>query len=234
MTVVKNINCVDIDAARPLAELTAAVNAVCDGLEGRGEKAAVVLRLTTLPSGTVQWPGEIGVSAVNRWERAVRRLEKLDVVTIAVAEGTCAGPALDLLLAVDFRVGAPDLVVTLPVNDGHFWPGMALFRLVQLLGVRRARQLVMWGGNVTLPRAVELGLVDHGGEDIEEAVRAATALTGHLADRETALRRQLITEAATADYDEALGIHLAACDRELRRLRSAAADVPEFAGQAAS
>ncbi|MGW1774918.1 enoyl-CoA-hydratase DpgB [Streptomyces sp. NPDC002104] len=230
----KNIHSVEIDATRPLAELTVAVNDLCGALEGLADKAAVVLRLTTVAAGTVEWPGGISVSTVNRWERAVRRLEKLDAVTVAVAEGICAGPALDLLLAVDFRVGAPGLVVELPVNEGHFWPGMALFRLVQLLGVRRARQLVMWGADIALPRAVELGLVDHAGDDIEEAVRAAAALTGRFADRETALRRQLISEAATAGYDEALGIHLAACDRELRRLRAEAADVPRLAGQAAS
>ncbi|WP_327132143.1 enoyl-CoA hydratase/isomerase family protein [Streptomyces sp. NBC_01343] len=227
----KNINRVEIDAARPLGELTAAVNAVCDTLEGAADKAAVVLRLRTAPADTLDWPGEITVTAVNRWERAVRRLEKLDAVTVAVAEGVCAGPALDLLLAADFRVGAPGLLVALPVNDGHFWPGMALFRLVRLLGVRRARQLVMWGADIALPRAVELGLVDHSGQDIEEAVRAATALTGRLADRETALRRQLMAEAATADYDEALGVHLAACDRELRRLRAAGATRTPGAGE---
>lgn len=219
-----NIICVEIDAARPLSELTAAVNAVCDEVGTTSEKAAVVLRLAS--AEIPQWPGEISVSSVNRWERAVRRLENLDAVTVAVAEGVCAGPALDLLLASDFRAGAPGLVVTLPVNDGHFWPGMALYRLVQLLGVRRARRLIMWGSDITLQRALELGIVDASGTDTDEAVRAATALTGHLADRETALRRQLIAEAATADYDEALGIHLAACDRELRRLRTAEAAAP--------
>jgi isomerase DpgB len=46
-------------------------------------------------------------------------------------------------------------------------------------------------------------------------------LVGRVSDRETALRRQLLIEAGSAGYDEALGIHLAACDRELRRLRQA-------------
>ncbi|WP_405763134.1 enoyl-CoA-hydratase DpgB [Streptomyces sp. NBC_00045] len=228
-----NINRVEIDPARPLAELTATVNTLCDETEKAAGKTAVVLHLAS-SSGDSPWPGEIGVSAVNRWERAVRRLERLDAATVVVAEGVCAGPALDLLLAVDFRVGVPGLVVNLPVNDGHFWPGMALYRLVQLLGVRRARQLVMWGADITLARALELGIVDRSGDGVEEAVRAATALTGHLADRETALRRQLISEAATADYDEALGIHLAACDRELRRLHTAAAARADQAVKAAS
>ncbi|MFG2984864.1 enoyl-CoA-hydratase DpgB [Streptomyces sp. NPDC048258] len=216
-----NSNIVEIDAARPLGELTATLQALCDEVETQRTKTAVVLRLTS-SGDTPQWPGEITVSAVNRWERAVRRLETLDAITVAVAAETCAGPALDLLLATDFRIGATGLRLALPVNDGHFWPGMALYRLVQHLGAQRARQIVMWGTDIPLGRAVGLGLIDQVGDSIEEAVATATALTGRLSDRETALRRQLIAEAVSSEYDEALGIHLAACDRELRRLRAAA------------
>ncbi|WP_329200201.1 MULTISPECIES: enoyl-CoA-hydratase DpgB [unclassified Streptomyces] len=220
-----NSNIAEIDAARPLDELTATVQALCDEVESSRTKTAVVLRL--VGSGERrQWPGDVSVSAVNRWERAVRRLEKLDAITVAVAAESCAGPALDLLLATDFRIGATGLRLVLPVNDGHFWPGMALYRLVRHLGAQRARQIVMWGADIPLGRAVGLGLIDEVGDGIEEALATATALTGRLSNRETALRRQLIAEAVSAEYDEALGLHLAACDRELRRLRAAAAECP--------
>jgi isomerase DpgB len=157
---------------------------------------------------------------VNRWERAVRRLERLAAVNVAVAQGACGGPALDLLLAADFRIGARDLHLMLPVNDGHFWPGMSLYRLVQHLGLARARQIVMWGVSISLDKAVELGLVDQASDDLDDAVHTAMVLTGRVCDREMTVRRQLLLEAGSAEYDDALGIHLAACDRELRRLRA--------------
>ncbi|MEK8174877.1 hypothetical protein NKH77_54940 [Streptomyces sp. M19] len=47
---------------------------------------------------------------------------------------------------------------------------------------------------------------------------------GRISDQELAVRRQLLLEAASVEYDEALGVHLAACDRELRRLRGNTAD----------
>ncbi|MFC9650824.1 MULTISPECIES: enoyl-CoA-hydratase DpgB [unclassified Streptomyces] len=212
----------ELDATRPPAELTAALNSLCDEAESERHATTLVLRLSAAaPAAPAEWPGDVGVSAVNRWERAVRRLEKLDATTVVIAEGHCGGPALELLLAADVRIGVSGLSMALPVNDGHVWPGMALYRLVRHLGAHRTRQLLLWDTDISLARALELGLIDRGADDIEQARTAAAALGTHLADRETALRRQLIAEAATAEYDEALGIHLAACDRELRRLSAA-------------
>lgn len=210
----------DIDGARPLPELTTAVNVLCDHVQARDEKTVVVLRLVPTPAGVRRWPGEVGIQAVNRWERAVRRLERLGAVSIAALSGTCGGPALDLALATDFRIGAPDLVLMLPVNDGHFWPGMSLYRLVQHLGVARARRIVLWGVDLTAEQARELGLVDQVSDDVTEAVHTATVLTGRVSDQDLAMRRQLLLEASSAEYDDALGVHLAACDRELRRLHA--------------
>ncbi|MFJ9566863.1 enoyl-CoA-hydratase DpgB [Streptomyces fuscichromogenes] len=213
---------VEVDGTYPLAELTAALNSVCDQVERRGENSVLVLRLGTAPTETREWPGEGDVQAVNRWERAVRRLEQLAAVSIVVAQGTCSGPALDLLLAADLRIGTPDFELLLPVNDGHFWPGMSLFRLVKHVGLARARRIVLWGTDIALAEARELGLIDQVSDDVPDAVRTAAVLTSRISDRETAIRRQLLIEAGTFEYDDALGAHLAACDRELRRLRKAA------------
>ncbi|MET8295788.1 MULTISPECIES: enoyl-CoA-hydratase DpgB [unclassified Streptomyces] len=213
----------EVEGARTLAELTAALAGICDQAESRkGEHVIVVLRLAGSDTESRAWPGPADIQEVNRWERAVRRLERLPAMNIAVGRGACGGPALDLLLAADFRIAAPDLLLRLPVNDGHFWPGMALYRLVQHLGLSRARQIVLWGGDIPVTRAQELGLIDQVADDISAAVHTATALMGRTCDQELAVRRRLLLEAASADYDDALGVHLAACDRELRRLQNAA------------
>jgi isomerase DpgB len=211
---------VKVDGARTPAELTALINSVCDQAEEQPDGTAVILDLGEAPAEHGQWPGDVTIQTVNRWERAVRRVESLDGITVAVAQGTCGGPALDLLLAVDFRMGVPGLQLQLPVNDGHIWPGMLLYRLVRHLGLAAARRIVMRGADLSLGQAVDLGLIDQVADDVQGAVHAATALTGRMADRETAVRRQLLLEAASVEYDDALGAHLAACERELRRLRN--------------
>ncbi|MFF9220261.1 enoyl-CoA-hydratase DpgB [Streptomyces viridosporus] len=207
-----------IDATRPLPELTAAVSEACDQAETRADGSVLLLRLPAAPAEARSWPGPVDIQQISRWERAVRRLERLPAMSIAVATGACGGPALDLLLVSDYRIGSTDLRLLAPVNDGHFWPGMAVYRLSQQLGAARARQLVLWGDDINARRAREIGLIDQITEETEEAVHTATVLMGRISDRELAIRRQLLLEAQALEFDDALGAHLAACDRELRRL----------------
>jgi isomerase DpgB len=213
----------ELDASQSLVELTSVVTSICSDIESRNERSVLVVRLGATSKGCREWPGDVTIQAVNRWERAVRRLEQLPAASVAVAAGTCGGPALDLLLAFDFRIAAPDFRLMLPVSDGHFWPGMSVFRLVRHAGLARARQIVLWDTDMPLAMATELSLIDRVSDDIPEAVRTATALIGRISGREMAVRRQLLDEAGTVEYDDALGVHLAACDRELRRLREAGA-----------
>ncbi|GAA4207640.1 hypothetical protein GCM10022252_71590 [Streptosporangium oxazolinicum] len=67
---------------------------------------------------------------------------------------------------------------------------------------------------------VGMGLVDQISDDLSEAVQTAAILRGRLSGREVTIRRRLLPEAAGAEYEEALGAHLAAYDRELRRLQA--------------
>ncbi|MFG2049593.1 enoyl-CoA-hydratase DpgB [Micromonospora sp. NPDC048935] len=214
----------EINGTRPLRELTAGLNAACDRVEGSAQRSVLLLRLLPTPTDSRSWPGAVGIQDITRWERAVRRLERLSAMSIAVAAGACGGPALDLLLATDFRIGEPNLLLMLPVNDGHFWPGMAVYRLTQQLGAAKARQIVLWGDDLDIDRARGLGLIDQIATDLSEAAHTATVLMGRISDRELAIRRQLLLEASSVEFSDALGAHLAACDRELRRLAFATAD----------
>lgn len=209
----------EVDSTIPLATLTARLNTLCGRAEDQQDETTVLLRLGNTSPAHRAWPGPVGIDEVNRWERAVRRLEQLSTVTIAVTAVSCGGPALDLLLATDYRIGVTGMRLLLPVSDGHFWPGMAVHRLVAQIGAARARQLVLWGDEVTGDRALHLGLIDELSVDPIETSRAARVMLGRAAGPELAVRRRLLLEAASSSYEDALGAHLAACDRELRRPR---------------
>jgi len=222
-----------MDTTRPLTELTTLLNALCDEAEAEDDRATVVLQIDCTTTQGREWPGDVTIQMVNRWERALRRLEGLAAATIAVARGACGGPALDLLLTADYRIAADGLEIVLPINDGHFWPGMSLYRLVQHLGLAHARRIVMWGSSLPLQTMAELGVVDEVSDDPDRSLRTAVVLSGRVSDREIAVRRKLLLEAGAVTYEEALGPHLAACDRELRRLRrigDAGATLPDLAG----
>ncbi|MDI5913186.1 MULTISPECIES: enoyl-CoA-hydratase DpgB [Streptomyces] len=206
-----------IDGAFPLTvETVAAVNEICDQAEDSGGRARVTAHVSGAPA--THRPEGLTVALVSRWERALRRLERLPVASVAVAEGECGGTALDVLLATDYRIATPTVRLVVPVEDGDTWPGMSLYRLAQQGASSPAiRRAVLFGQPVDGDQALALRLIDVLEDDLPTALENACALTGAFEGSELAIRRQLMFDAPTTSFDEALGAHLAACDRALRR-----------------
>ncbi|MET8831852.1 enoyl-CoA-hydratase DpgB [Streptomyces sp. NPDC004610] len=205
----------------PTPETVAAVAALCDGAEEPGGHGPVVVELSGTPAGC--WTDGLTVGLVSKWERVLRRLERLPTTTIAVADGDCGGTALDVLLVTDLRIATPSLRLVPPVTDGATWPGMALHRLVQQTsGTAAVRRAVLHGTPLDAARALALHLVDEVTDDPSAAV-AAAGYTAAFTGSELAIRRQLLLDARTVPFEEALGAHLAACDRALRRASAGAA-----------
>jgi isomerase DpgB len=98
---------------------------------------------------------------------------------------------------------------------------MEIYRVVNELGLAQARRLVIGTRELTADRALSCGLVDALVEDLTPAAEAAAAELCDRARRDHAIRRSLMHEATASSYEEALGVHLAACDRELRRRAAA-------------
>ncbi|GAB2748458.1 enoyl-CoA-hydratase DpgB [Kitasatospora kifunensis] len=214
-----------IDGSRPLsAEAVAAVNAVCDRTEDREGQVRVIVQLSGAPQG--EWAGELTVPLVSKWERALRRLERLPATIIAIADGDCGGLALDALLATDYRIATGSVRLVVPVGDGATWPGMALYRLASHgAGAAAIRRAVLFGDPIEAADALALQLIDELTDDVESALAVAAERTGAILGSELAIRRQLMFDAATVSFEEALGVHLAACDRALRRAAAKAVAV---------
>lgn len=212
-------NYLRIDSTRPLtASLVLALSELCDRAEDTDRLGTLVLHVTggSVPSPEPGWPGSVDIRLVTRWERTLRRFERANAATIAVAEGDCQGPALNVLLAADYRIGTPDLRLRM-AGSRELWPGMAVHRLANQLGVARARTMVLFGVEVAADRALEIGLVDEVSTDVARSLTRMSALAGELTGAELAIRRRLLLDAATTGFDESLSAHLAACDRTLRR-----------------
>lgn len=211
-----------VDGSRPLsAESLGSLGAVCDAAEDSREHAFVIVKVQGAPRP--DWADDLPVALVNRWERGLRRLERVPAVTIAVADEDCGGPALDALLATDYRIMTTRARLVVPVVAGATWPGMALYRLArQSASAAPARRAVLFGTPIEAAAALAAGLVDKVTDDVPVAVEKATEVTV-ARGTELAIRRQLLHEALTTSYEEALGVHLAACDRALRLTATAAA-----------
>ncbi|MEV4711681.1 enoyl-CoA-hydratase DpgB [Micromonospora sp. NPDC049374] len=204
-----------VDGHQPVSPaVVEAVLAVCD----RAEDEYGAGMLTVYVSGAPQpgWTRDVSVGLLTKWERAVRRFERLGMVTVAVSAGDCGGTALDLLLATDIRIAVAGTRLVVSVSADATWPGMALYRLARQGG--RLRRAALLGTPVDAGAATAAGLLDAVVDQPDDALaEVATAVAG-LTGKELAIRRQLMADATERSFEEALGAHLAACDRALRRV----------------
>ncbi|MET7335681.1 enoyl-CoA-hydratase DpgB [Nonomuraea sp. NPDC005650] len=205
-----------IDGALPVSpESVVKLRELCDRADDHEGGQPVVVHVSGTPADSR--PEGLTVALVNKWEQALRRLERLATPTIAVASGDCGGKALEALLATDYRIATPRTRFLMPLQEGAAWPGMATFRIAQQAGAARARRSVLFGMPITAADALSLHLVDELVADPAAALARTAELAGAVSGQELAIRRQLLLNAETTSFEDALGTHLAACDRVLRR-----------------
>lgn len=206
-----------VDGSRPLSPASVAeLGALCEAAEDGDAHTFVIVRVSGVPAP--DWTGELSVALISKWERVLRRLERVPAVTIAVADEDCGGPALDALLATDYRIMSAWAKLIVPVVAGATWPGMALYRLArQAAGPASARRAVLFGTPIGAAAAQAIGVIDEVTGNATIAIEKAMEVAADARGAELAIRRQLMAEALTTSYEDALGVHLAACDRALRR-----------------
>ncbi|CAK7274738.1 hypothetical protein SEPCBS57363_006314 [Sporothrix epigloea] len=96
-------------------------------------------------------------------------LSALPIPTIAAVSSVALGGGLELALATHMRVLSSNAVVGLPETRLGIIPGAGgTYRLPMLVGVARARDLVLTGRRVSAPEAYFLGIADRLVEVTEE------------------------------------------------------------------
>ncbi|MBF6465953.1 enoyl-CoA hydratase/isomerase family protein [Nocardia beijingensis] len=206
-----------VDQTRSLSELTEQLVAATARLAAETHLTNTLFVLEDPPQAEPAGPPATSVEEVRRWERAVRRVEQSNALSVVVMQSICSGPGSDILLAADYRIGTPEARLMFTTDDGHLWPGMALYRLVRQVGPARVRRLMVRGGAFSANEALELGVLDELTPEPETVAERVIHGTSRLSRSALAVCRQLLHEAVSVEFDDALGVHLAACDRELRR-----------------
>ena len=152
------------------------------------------------------------VYGFSKWERMLRTLERLPVITIAAIEAECAGGGMQVALACDVRVAAKDAVFHLYEARFGFLPGMSVFRLAKFIGLGRARRMALTGRRVNAAEAERIGLVDHLCEkgELEKGIQNAMSEFPDLTVEAIELIRRLLDESFEMSYEDFVGGFLAA------------------------
>lgn len=116
---------------------------------------------------------------MRRGQAVFGRLEALPIVVVAAINGLALGGGLELAMAADLRVAAPSARLGQPEITLANLPGWGgTQRLPRLVGLGRAKELILTGKPVSARRAYEIGLVDRVAED---PLASAVGLAGELA-----------------------------------------------------
>jgi len=108
---------------------------------------------------------------VSRLAHNVAAPERCRKPVIAALQGYVFGVGLELALACDFRVAAPDVQLALPEATIGMIPGSGgTQRLARLIGLSRAKDMIMRGRRIDAGEARALGLVNEVADDVDAAV----------------------------------------------------------------
>lgn len=117
----------------------------------------------------------------NRFQRVAYDWVTLPVAVIAALHGNCLGGGLQIALAADIRIAAPDARLSVMEVKWGLVPDMSLTQtLPRLVGIDVAKELTFTGRVLSGEEALELGLVTRVADD---PLSAAHELAGEIASR---------------------------------------------------
>jgi enoyl-CoA hydratase/carnithine racemase len=94
------------------------------------------------------------------WERALQILDNLNQLTIASIHGPCLGAGFELILSCDFRIAASTAFFSSPqVLYGSPADATSTYRLPQLIGLAKAKEIVILGERFDAAKAEQWGLL---------------------------------------------------------------------------
>ncbi len=153
--------------------------------------------------------------AARRWAREIQkitdRIAELPLPTIAAVNGVAMGLGLEICLACDLALATPSARFAFPeVRLGMIPGGGGTQRLVRLVGLRRAREMVLTGRLVDAETAEAWGLVNEVIPEAELRQRVKEWLEKLFQGERTALCLAKRCLSRSQDLDLARGLELEA------------------------
>lgn len=144
-------------------------------------------------------------------KETVSRIEAMPKPFIAAINGLALGGGCELALACDFRVAADSAVFGQPeINLGIIPGNGGTQRLTRLVGISKAKEMIMLGETISAEQALQIGLV-HQVVKGEQLIPAAEQLAKKLSQKAPialAMAKRSIHRALGSDTDDSLEFEL--------------------------
>ncbi len=120
-------------------------------------------------------------SLTRAWQAPLNTLANASIPTLALIHGYCLGAGLEIALACDFRYATPDAQISLAETRIGLIPDVGgTTRLMQLVGISRAKELIFTSRRIDGATAERWGLVNQVVE-AESLPQSAQVLAAELA-----------------------------------------------------
>jgi enoyl-CoA hydratase/carnithine racemase len=147
---------VDLEEACKAIQADAALRVVVLKGEGRAFCSGMDLRAAANRPATI----EAIRSTWEPWERALQILDNLNQLTIASIHGPCLGAGFELILSCDFRIATNTAFFSSPqVLYGAPADATSTYRLPQLIGLAKAKEIIILGERFDAAKAEHWGLL---------------------------------------------------------------------------
>jgi enoyl-CoA hydratase len=138
------------------------------------------------------------IAHTERGQDIADAIERHPVPVIAAIEGYCLGGGLEMAMACDYRIAGDGATLGLPEvrRLGGLPSWGATVRLPRIVGVARAREMILFGRALSADEALEWGLVNRAtaaGEAYAEALVMAKEFAAEVDPGAAAMAKQLLT-----------------------------------------
>ena len=141
----------------------------------------------------------------HRLTQLISLVERLEKPTVAAINGVATGAGTQLALACDVRLMAADARFVYREGRLGIIPSHGgVTRLVKLIGLARARDVILGGEEVSAAEAHRLGLVTDVVEDVIAAARERIALMLERSPQAYAAAKRLLWLAASVDLESGM------------------------------
>jgi enoyl-CoA hydratase/carnithine racemase len=179
-------------------------------LHGEGKSFCSGLDFVSVASsgeGLTGLTGPLEQPSPNYFQRPAYEWIRLPVPVIAAIHGNCLGGGLQIALAADIRICAPDAKLSVMESKWGLIPDMSITRtLPRLVGIDVAKELTYTARVFDGQEALRLGVVTGVSEDPLEAARELAAKIAARSPDAVRRAKQLFDEAWTGTPDETLGL----------------------------
>jgi enoyl-CoA hydratase/carnithine racemase len=158
--------------------------------------------------------GEIGAQFYRLVARATNALEDMPKLTIAVLHGWSIGGGLQFASACDLRLATEDAILEFGATRHGLVPDATILRIARLIGMGRAKELVLLNARVSPATALAWGLVNWvvPADQREAKLNDIVADAFHASRTATALSKRLLLESFHRDPRTMIDDLLAAQD----------------------